>query len=121
MTDLLSASQLPVMTLTLRHSKELNFVRAEDTGVVFSRLCGPDLYYAPSLFVTFNPAELTLSGQGRLYHPAPACVGGRALVASAIVDSQLQTSISFREDGEMILEYEGKIHTIRDHECAPQS
>ena len=93
----------------------MNFVRAEDTGCVFSRLESGTLYYAPSLGVPFSAKELTLSQKGRLYHPAPRSIGGRALVASSILDSELKDLIAIDDEGNTTIEYGGDVHAIMTH------
>jgi hypothetical protein len=98
----------------------MNFVRAEDTGCVFSRLESGNLYYAPSLGVPFSATELTLSQQGRLYHPAPRSIGGRALVASSILDSQLKDLLAIDERGNTTIEYGGSVHAIMPHDDKTQ-
>ena len=72
--------------------RELNFVRAADTALVFSRLSEDRFFYAPSLSVPFDKTALMVSPQGRMYHPAPASVGGECL--SAHILQQLQLPIS---------------------------
>jgi len=84
---------------------ELNFVRAEDRGMVFTKLSDEKLYYAPSLSVPFDPSSLRISDAGRVYHPAP--VGEYGLVASALVSAEFDDKLSVNEDGEFVLNWEG--------------
>ena len=83
---------------------------------MFSRLESGNLYYAPSLCVPFSASELTVSQQGRLYHPAPKSIGGRALVASSILDSQLQHLLVVDDSGKATVEYGGCVHVITPHD-----
>ena len=100
--------------------RELNFVRAADTGVVFSRLEDNRLFYAPTLSVEYDMTALAVSEigrtptadlscvlhctqftrdesafpcAGRVYHPAPAHLGGCALLASALVGASREESL----------------------------
>lgn len=62
--------------------KEMNYVRAEDTAVVFHRIKDGKLYYAPDVYVPFRPETLRFSGDGVLYHEAP--VGGLGRLDAAL-------------------------------------
>ena len=64
--------------------REWNFVRADDRPIVFHTLTpAPELCYASSLLVPFEPRQLTRSIGGRLYHPAP--VGEVGLLSSSLM------------------------------------
>ena len=54
--------------------REMNYVQAHDTPVVFHQLSEGALFYAPGLSVPFRPESLRFSDGGVLYHEAP--VGG---------------------------------------------
>jgi hypothetical protein len=95
--------------------RELNFVRAADTGVVFSRLEGNRLFYAPTLSVEYDMTALAVSEIGRVYHPAPAHLGGRALLASALVDSLIAPAIQVDDDGTFILDVLSHQQVLRQH------
>lgn len=87
---------------------ELNFVRAEDTPIVFQKLVGGNLVYAASLEQPFQPAGLRVSTAGRLYHPA--AVGDLGLLHSRLA---LQLGESVREqDGGYVLHWRGQDHAI---------
>lgn len=79
------AQYLPSYNYVSPCGRELNFVRAEDTGLVFQRLEEGQLFYAPALSVPFQPEQLCVSDDGRLYHPAPRI--GLGLMASGLVHS----------------------------------
>lgn len=61
---------------------EMNYIRCEDTPIVFTRRVGRKLVYAPGLEVPFEPRGLRFSEMGVLYHAAPAGDVGR-------IDSEL--------------------------------
>ncbi|NXW84310.1 CH082 protein, partial [Alopecoenas beccarii] len=85
-------TQFPFMSLC---GRERNFLRCDDRPVVFTEILpGADtgterlLSYCGAgnrLTVPFQPQNLAVSPRnGRLYHPAPARVGGVGLVRSAL-------------------------------------
>ncbi len=58
--------------------REMNYLRAEDTPLVFQHLNGNgQLEYAPDMGVPFEPWTMRFSGDGVLYHPAPLGTYGR--------------------------------------------
>ncbi|KAM4906616.1 UPF0598 protein C8orf82 homolog isoform 2-T2 [Sylvia borin] len=79
-----------------RCGRERNFLRCSDLPVVFTQLLPSErpgeflLSYnfgGPELTVPFQPGMLTLFPEnGRLYHPAPAAVGGVGLVSWALAE-----------------------------------
>lgn len=62
--------------------KEQNYVRADDTPIVFHQLVDGALVYAPRLSVPFRPELLRFSAEGVLYHEAP--VGGIGRIGAAL-------------------------------------
>jgi Domain of unknown function (DUF4505) len=88
---------------------ELNFVRAEDRPIVFQKLLGEDLVYAASLRQRFDPAQVRVSGVGRLYHPAP--VGEMGLMHSRLA-LRLGDSIVEAERG-YVLRWQDREHLMR--------
>ncbi len=64
--------------------REWNFVQADDRPIVFHTLTSvPELCYAFSLTVPFDPQSLWRNAVGRLYHRAP--VGELGLLSSSLV------------------------------------
>ncbi|MCB1194072.1 MAG: DUF4505 family protein [Leptospiraceae bacterium] len=49
--------------------KEMNFIKVADIPFVFFKLNDNLLFYAPTLFVEFQPDQLSYSESGILYHP----------------------------------------------------
>lgn len=88
---------------------EHNFVRAADRPIVFQRLADGRLGYAANLWIVFEPAELRVSGTGRLYHPAP--VGGFGLLASALA-LRLGEDVREQQPG-YVLRWSGQDYPIR--------
>lgn len=70
--------------------RERNFVRADDTPIVFHTMRDGRLFYAPGLSVDFRPETLHFSPDGVLYHEAP--VGGMGRLDAALA-LELGTSI----------------------------
>ncbi len=68
--------------------REMNFLKPEDTPIVFQRLEDGKLFYAPGLSVPFVPENLRFSRQGILYHPAPVGQWGR--IAARIVQQWME-------------------------------
>jgi len=81
--------------------REMNFVRAADTGVVFNRMEGESLVYAHNLRMSFQPSKLKISSEGRVYHPSP--VGADALIASNVVQQVLQHNIRITDSGYVLV------------------
>ena len=63
--------------------REKNYVRADDTPVVFKRLTDNKLEFGNSLTVDFSRENLRFSADGILYHVAP--VGGIGRLSSQVV------------------------------------
>lgn len=81
--------------------RELNYVRAADRPIAFHSLqtlpSGESvLLYAHDLSVPFDPAELCMRDNGRLYHPSPVGLG---LLRSALA-SELSGCIEGDEEEE---------------------
>lgn len=67
-----------------RCGDEMNYVRAADTPIVFTRLHDMDLGYAAGLTVRFDAAALAYSADGVLYHNAPVAGVGRIAPSIAV-------------------------------------
>lgn len=63
---------------------EWNYVACADTPLIFQRIEEDKLYYAPTLWVEFNPRDLRFGTNGVLYHRAPVGQWGRMLAPLAI-------------------------------------
>eukprot|EP00287_Rhodomonas_sp_CCMP768_P017109 CAMPEP_0202811960 /NCGR_PEP_ID=MMETSP1389-20130828/3687_1 /ASSEMBLY_ACC=CAM_ASM_000865 /TAXON_ID=302021 /ORGANISM="Rhodomonas sp., Strain CCMP768" /LENGTH=145 /DNA_ID=CAMNT_0049483215 /DNA_START=157 /DNA_END=594 /DNA_ORIENTATION=+ len=94
------SKHLPAYQYVSPCGKELNFVRAEDTGIVFHQLAGNRLVYAADLSVPYQPEKLCISEDGRLYHPAPEI--GLGLIASGLVASAFQEHIEVDSNGSFL-------------------
>lgn len=72
-----------------RCGEETNYIRPDDTIVVFQRYADGRLWFTPGMSIAFDPAELSTT-DGILYHTAP--VGDRGRVVSRVLQ-ELSTSI----------------------------
>ncbi|XP_035678211.1 UPF0598 protein CG30010-like [Branchiostoma floridae] len=92
--------------------RERNFIRCDDRPIVFSHILeptdsddttGPVLSYnggGDKLTFPFSPDKLCmLPRSGRVYHPAPAKVGGVGLVKSSLA-IELSRDFRFGDEGE---------------------
>ncbi len=70
--------------------RERNYVKVEDSPIVFHTLHEGRLSYAPDLYVDFDPRSLRFGSNGVLYHAAPLAELGRM---SASLTMQLSTDI----------------------------
>lgn len=66
-----------------RCGDEMNYVKPQDTPIVFTRLHEGDLGYAAGLTVRFDPTSLAYSREGVLYHTAPIGDVGRIVPSVA--------------------------------------
>jgi acyl-coenzyme A thioesterase PaaI-like protein len=71
-----------------RCGDEMNYLKAEDTPVVFTWFDGRRLGYAGTLSLPFNAEHLSFSSDGVLYHAAPVGVRGRCSPNVAVEISQ---------------------------------
>ncbi|MFN5877010.1 MAG: DUF4505 family protein [Ignavibacteria bacterium] len=67
----------PEFPYVSRCGDEMNYVRPQDTPIVFTGLLGERLVYGHSLSVHFEPEKLSYSADGVLYHVAPVGNVGR--------------------------------------------
>eukprot|EP00128_Syssomonas_multiformis_P000330 Colp12_sorted_trinity150504_noHs@11392 len=90
--------------------RELNFIRVDDTPIVFLKLIDDNLLYGGSLTVPFQPDQLHMSSEGRIYHPSPIC-GPLALVKSALA-LELEKNFEYGDDGDVWLKWKGGRYKI---------
>lgn len=74
----------PEFPYVCRCGDEMNYVRPQDTPIVFTGLQGERLMYGHSLSVHFEPEKLSYSADGVLYHVAPVGDVGRIVPHVAV-------------------------------------
>lgn len=67
----------PEFPYVCRCGDEMNYLRPQDTPIVFTGLLGERLLFGHSLSVHFEPEKLSYSAEGVLYHAAPVGNLGR--------------------------------------------
>lgn len=67
----------PEFPYVCRCGDEMNYLRPQDTPIVFTGLLGERLMYGHTLSVHFEPEKLSYSSDGILYHAAPVGQAGR--------------------------------------------
>lgn len=102
---------------------ELNWIRADDTPIVFTALVassesasGHVLTYANgAISQPFDVAELEYCAyRGRLYHPAPRLAPAKALLSSALT-IDIAKSISVKDNGEATITWQGNNYTLQPY------
>eukprot|EP00127_Corallochytrium_limacisporum_P006453 Clim_evm43s227 gene=Clim_evmTU43s227 len=104
---------------------EVNYIRVEDRPIVFVKLVtaeeptGPehthDLIWGGTMRVPFRPDQLVmLLESGRMYHPAPNDKTTKLALVKSAIAVNLGESISFDDNGSMILQWQGEKYPIRD-------
>jgi hypothetical protein len=92
--------------------RELNFMEAQDSPIVFHNLVSGKLYWGGDLQTDFDPDNVSLSeSTGRLYHPYPVeyqKLPGLALLSSSLVLGQLSQEM---HDDHFI--YKGNAYALR--------
>ncbi|MBM4178433.1 MAG: DUF4505 domain-containing protein [Ignavibacteria bacterium] len=74
----------PEFRFVCRCGDEMNYLRPQDTPIVFSNIVGQRLMYGHSLSVHFEPEKLAYSEDGVLYHAAPVGNYGRIAPQAAV-------------------------------------
>jgi len=78
----------PEFPFVCRCGDEMNYLRVQDTPIVFTGLQGQRLLFGHSLSVHFEPEKLAFSEHGVLYHAAPVGEFGRLVPHVAVEIAQ---------------------------------
>lgn len=89
--------------------KEMNYIKVADTPFVLKNMIENKLYYAPDLFVEFQPQELMYSQSGSVYHPVNSASMGRFHTNLLL---KISENIETFEDG-YILHWENKKYILK--------
>ena len=105
--------------------RELNFVAADSTPIVYRDLVEQSngehvLTFAAKLSQPFEPDKLQLARDGRFYHPAPAFVGGMALLRSALTFELERDRVRKTASGDLLFEFAGRSFPLAKHSSFEQ-